>query len=91
MCWTRTSSRYSASRTRIEGNWKESRHRCIRLPDGTTTTGVPTAKGRTIPMERSTCGKLAEEPTSQTFLDFLAEQAQRAVDSERSTRGGKTS
>ncbi|KRZ96469.1 hypothetical protein T08_15187 [Trichinella sp. T8] len=68
----------------IEGNWKESRHRCIRLPDGTTTTGVPTAKGHTIPMERSTCGKLAEEPASQSFLDFLAEHARRAVDSERS-------
>ncbi|KRX46033.1 hypothetical protein T05_802 [Trichinella murrelli] len=69
----------------IEGNWKESRHRCIRFPDGTTTTGVPTAKGHTIPMERSTCGKLAEEPASQSFLDFLAEHARRAVDSERST------
>ncbi|KRZ53703.1 hypothetical protein T02_8589 [Trichinella nativa] len=69
----------------IEGNWKESRHRCIRLPDSATTTGVPTAKGHTIPMERSTCGKLAEEPTSQTFLDFLAEHARRAMDFEWST------
>ncbi|KRZ74046.1 hypothetical protein T10_7368 [Trichinella papuae] len=37
------------------------------------------------------CVKLAEEPTSQIFLDFLAEQARRAVNSKQSTRVGKTS
>ncbi|KRZ50239.1 hypothetical protein T02_7055 [Trichinella nativa] len=37
------------------------------------------------------CAKLAEQPTSQIFLDFLAEHARRAVDSEPLTRVGKTS
>ncbi|KRZ65615.1 hypothetical protein T10_12492 [Trichinella papuae] len=32
------------------------------------------------------CAKLTEEPTSQIFLDFLAEQARRAVNSKQSTR-----
>ncbi|KRY26007.1 hypothetical protein T01_4682, partial [Trichinella spiralis] len=33
------------------------------------------------------CGKSTEEPTSQTFLDFLAEQARCAVDLVQSTQG----
>ncbi|KRZ05475.1 hypothetical protein T11_9460 [Trichinella zimbabwensis] len=37
------------------------------------------------------CVKLAEEPTSQIFLDFLAEQARRAVNSKQSTRVEKIS
>ncbi|KRY85398.1 hypothetical protein T4B_1638 [Trichinella pseudospiralis] len=37
------------------------------------------------------CGKSAEEPTSQTFLDFLAEQARCAVDPVQSTHGEKIS
>ncbi|KRZ05474.1 hypothetical protein T11_9460 [Trichinella zimbabwensis] len=37
------------------------------------------------------CVMLAEEPTSQIFLDFLAEQARRAVNSKQSTRVEKIS
>ncbi|KRX38144.1 hypothetical protein T05_4399 [Trichinella murrelli] len=39
------------------------------------------------------CGKLTEEPTSQSFLDFLAEQARCAVDlkAKKSTQGGRIS
>ncbi|KAL1239588.1 Retrotransposon-derived protein [Trichinella pseudospiralis] len=37
------------------------------------------------------CGKSALEPTSQTFLDFLAEQARCAVDPVQSTHGEKIS
>ncbi|KRX57191.1 hypothetical protein T09_2679 [Trichinella sp. T9] len=37
------------------------------------------------------CGKSAEEPTSQTFLDFLAEQARCAVDLVQSTQGKRIS
>ncbi|XP_003373839.1 Tas retrotransposon peptidase A16 family protein, partial [Trichinella spiralis] len=37
------------------------------------------------------CGKVVEEPTSQTFLDFLAEQARCAVDLAQSTQGERTS
>ncbi|KRX13086.1 Pol polyprotein, partial [Trichinella nelsoni] len=37
------------------------------------------------------CGKLTEEPTSQTFLDFLAEHARCAVDLVQSTQGERMS
>ncbi|XP_003369727.1 conserved hypothetical protein [Trichinella spiralis] len=37
------------------------------------------------------CGKLTEEPTSQTFLNFLAEQARCAVDLVQSTQGERIS
>ncbi|KRX59200.1 hypothetical protein T09_12309 [Trichinella sp. T9] len=39
------------------------------------------------------CGKLTEEPTSQSFLDFLAEQARCAVDlkAKKSTQGERIS
>ncbi|KAL1239623.1 Ice nucleation protein [Trichinella pseudospiralis] len=37
------------------------------------------------------CAKLTEEPTSQIFLNCLAEQARHAVNSKPSTSVGKTS
>ncbi|KRY47867.1 hypothetical protein T03_13929 [Trichinella britovi] len=37
------------------------------------------------------CGKLTEEPTFQTFLDLLAEQARCAVDPAQSTQGERIS